>query len=88
MATSFVQQETWARLVFDISVAAFVVGEFSQAVKQRRGASRADLRGEVVFRVLFFVGAGGHRQRAAGPLAAPRQNRPRLPMNAGTLPGT
>jgi protein-S-isoprenylcysteine O-methyltransferase Ste14 len=50
------QQETWARLVFDISVAAFAVGEFSQAVKWRRGASRTDLPGEVVFRVIFFAG--------------------------------
>jgi len=49
------QQETWARLVFEISVAAFAVGEFSQAVKWRRGASRTDLRGEVVFRI-FFAG--------------------------------
>lgn len=51
-----VQQETWARLVFDMSVAAFAVGEFSQAVKWRRHASRTDLRGEVVFRVIFFAG--------------------------------
>jgi protein-S-isoprenylcysteine O-methyltransferase Ste14 len=32
------------------------VGEFSQAVKWRRGASRTDLRGEVVFRAIFFAG--------------------------------
>lgn len=50
------QQETWARLVFYISAAAFAVGEFSQVVKWRRDASRADLRGEVVFRVIFFAG--------------------------------
>ena len=56
MATPLMQQETWARLVFDFSVAAFAVGEFSQAVKRRRGASRTDLRGEVVFRMIFFAG--------------------------------
>ena len=56
MATPYLQQETWARLVFYISAAAFAVGEFSQAVKWRRGASRTDLRGEVVFRVIFVAG--------------------------------
>jgi protein-S-isoprenylcysteine O-methyltransferase Ste14 len=56
VATPLMQQEAWARLVFDISVAAFAVGEFSQAVKWRRGASHTDLRGEVVFRVIFFAG--------------------------------
>ena len=56
MATPYLQQETWARVVFGISVAAFAIGEFSQAVKRRRGASRVDVRGEVVFRVIFFAG--------------------------------
>ena len=54
MAMALVQQESWARVLFDISVAAFAVGEFSQALKWRRGASRTDLRGEVLFRVIFF----------------------------------
>ncbi|MDX6301765.1 MAG: hypothetical protein QOF53_2979 [Nocardioidaceae bacterium] len=39
-----------------ISVAAIAVGELSEAVKWRRGASRVDLRGEVVFGVIFFTG--------------------------------
>jgi protein-S-isoprenylcysteine O-methyltransferase Ste14 len=56
MATPFMQQEGWARLVFGISVAAFAVGEFSQAVKWRRGASRTDLQGELAFRAVFFAG--------------------------------
>jgi protein-S-isoprenylcysteine O-methyltransferase Ste14 len=56
VATPYLQQEAWARLVFDISVAAFLAGEFSQAVKWRRGASRTDLRGEAAFRVVFFAG--------------------------------
>jgi len=56
VATPFLQQAAWARVVFDLSVAAFGVGELSQAVKWRRGASRADLGGEVVFRLVFFVG--------------------------------
>jgi len=56
VVTSYLRQETWARLVFDISVAAFAVGEFSQAVKRRHGASRTDLRGEVAFRVVLFAG--------------------------------
>jgi hypothetical protein len=56
MVAPFIQQSDWARLVFGISLAAFAVGEFSQAVKWRRGASRADLRGEVAFRIVFFAG--------------------------------
>ena len=56
MAAPYMQQEAWARLVFYISVAAFAVGEFSQAVKWRRGASRTHLLDEVVFRVIFFAG--------------------------------
>jgi protein-S-isoprenylcysteine O-methyltransferase Ste14 len=56
VATPYMQQETWAHLVFDISIAAFAVGELTQAVKWRRGASRTDLRGEVAFRVVFFAG--------------------------------
>jgi protein-S-isoprenylcysteine O-methyltransferase Ste14 len=43
-------------MTFSVSVAAFAIGEFSQAVKRRRGASRADVHGEVVFRVVFFAG--------------------------------
>jgi protein-S-isoprenylcysteine O-methyltransferase Ste14 len=50
------QQEAWARLVFYVSLAAFAVGEFSQAVKWRRGASRAPLFDELVFRAVFFAG--------------------------------
>lgn len=42
-------------MVFGISVVAFAIGELSQAVKRRRGASGADLRSEVAFRVCFFA---------------------------------
>jgi protein-S-isoprenylcysteine O-methyltransferase Ste14 len=56
VAVPFLQQEAWARVGFGFSVAAFAVGEFSQAVKWRRGASRVDLRGEVMFRLVFFAG--------------------------------
>jgi len=56
VAMPVTQQEAWARLAFYISIAAFAVREFSQTVKWRRGASRTDLRGEVVFRVVFFAG--------------------------------
>lgn len=55
MTVRYLEGETWARLVFGISVAAFVVGEVSQAFKRRPGASRADLRGEVLFRLVFFA---------------------------------
>jgi protein-S-isoprenylcysteine O-methyltransferase Ste14 len=53
VAAPYMQQEAWARLVFYISVAAFAVGELSQAVKWRRGDTRTDLLGEVAFRVIF-----------------------------------
>jgi protein-S-isoprenylcysteine O-methyltransferase Ste14 len=56
VATPLVQQDAWARLVFGISLAAFAVGELSQQVKWRRGASPTDVRGELVFRVIFFAG--------------------------------
>jgi protein-S-isoprenylcysteine O-methyltransferase Ste14 len=49
------QQEPWARLVFSISIAAFAVGEVSQAVKWRRDATHTDLLNEVGFRVIFFA---------------------------------
>ena len=41
--------------VTDVSVAACAVGQLSQAVKRRRGASRTNIRGEVVFRMIFFA---------------------------------
>jgi protein-S-isoprenylcysteine O-methyltransferase Ste14 len=45
-----------ARIVFEVSVGAFVVGELWQAFHVRRGATRADLRAEILFRVMFFSG--------------------------------
>jgi len=56
VATPYLEQEAWARLVLDISVAAFAVGEFSQAVKWRRGGSPMDVRGEVALRAILFAG--------------------------------
>jgi protein-S-isoprenylcysteine O-methyltransferase Ste14 len=56
MVAPFIQQSEWARLVFGCSLGAFVVGELSQAMKWRRGASQVDLLGEVLFRLLFFTG--------------------------------
>lgn len=56
MTAPYIQQAVWTGVVFGISVAVFAVGEFSQTVKWRRGASRVDLRGEVLFRLLFFAG--------------------------------
>ncbi|HEY3408200.1 MAG TPA: isoprenylcysteine carboxylmethyltransferase family protein [Propionicimonas sp.] len=51
----FVQHEAWAMLVFELSVAAFAVGELLQAVKWRRAASAVDLRGEIVYRLVLFA---------------------------------
>jgi protein-S-isoprenylcysteine O-methyltransferase Ste14 len=52
----FVRQSDAARLVFELSVGAFVVGELSQALRVRRGATRSNLGAEAVFRVIFFGG--------------------------------
>ncbi len=52
----YVQQANAAGRVFDVSVVAFVVGEFSQVWRVRRGATRANLGGEALFRVMFFAG--------------------------------
>ena len=43
-------------VVFQISVGAFVVGELWQGLHMRRGATRADLRAEVLFRLMFLGG--------------------------------
>lgn len=55
MVAPYVQQETWARVVLVASAAAFAVAELRQAMKRRSGATRADVRGEVAFRVVFFA---------------------------------
>lgn len=57
MATPpFVQQSAAAAGVLSITVAAFAVGEFSQVVRRRPGARTVDLRGELLFRLVFFAG--------------------------------
>ena len=55
MLTPYVQQAPTARLVLEISVAAFVVGEISQLLR-RRSATPANLGAELLFRALFFGG--------------------------------
>jgi protein-S-isoprenylcysteine O-methyltransferase Ste14 len=45
-----------ARIILDISIGAFMVGEFWQAIHVRRGATRDNLRAEILFRVMFFAG--------------------------------
>ena len=49
-------QTNFARVVFEVSVGAFVVGEVWQGFQVRRGATRVDLRAEILFRVMFFGG--------------------------------
>lgn len=44
-----------ARALFAVSVGAFVVGELRQTLHVRRGARRAELRAEIVFRATFFT---------------------------------
>lgn len=52
----YLQHAHTARVVFGMGVAAFAAGEFSQALRWRRGASHADLVGEIIFRLVFFAG--------------------------------
>jgi protein-S-isoprenylcysteine O-methyltransferase Ste14 len=54
--TPYVQQSNVARLVLDVSVGAFVVGELLQVFRVRRGATRSNLGAEGLFRALFFGG--------------------------------
>jgi len=52
---SFGELPDVARVVLVVSAGAFVTGELVQAFRTRRGVKLADVRGEVVFRVMFFV---------------------------------
>ena len=52
----FVQRSDAARLVFALSVGAFVVGELFQALRVRRGGTRAGLVAEALFRAVFLAG--------------------------------
>lgn len=52
----YVQQSDVARFVLDVSVGAFVVGELSQVLRVRRGATRSNLGAEALFRAMFFGG--------------------------------
>jgi protein-S-isoprenylcysteine O-methyltransferase Ste14 len=56
VSSSYLSQSHLAGLVFDISVAAFMVGELSQALRSRRGGTPADLPAEAIFRAGFFAG--------------------------------
>lgn len=56
MPVPYVEQSSLARIVLTVSVGAFVAGELSQGFRVRRGASRVDLRAEVVFRAMFLGG--------------------------------
>ncbi len=52
----YVEQSHLASTVFASSVAAFLVGELSQVLRVRRGATSVDVRAEVLFRAMFFAG--------------------------------
>jgi protein-S-isoprenylcysteine O-methyltransferase Ste14 len=53
--TAYLEDASWARLVFGLGLGAFLLGEASQALKGRRGAAVADVRSEVAFRILFVA---------------------------------
>jgi protein-S-isoprenylcysteine O-methyltransferase Ste14 len=54
--TPYVQHSDAARIVLNISVGAFVLGEISQALRVRPGATRTSLAAEALFRAMFFAG--------------------------------
>ncbi len=56
VATPYTAESHVALLALDVSLAAFALGELSQAWRLRRSASRADLRAEVIFRVILLGG--------------------------------
>jgi protein-S-isoprenylcysteine O-methyltransferase Ste14 len=56
VATPYIQQSHGAVVVLSITATAFVAGELWQAFRLRRGVAPAGAVGEVLFRLLFFVG--------------------------------
>jgi protein-S-isoprenylcysteine O-methyltransferase Ste14 len=54
VVTPFIQQSHGAVVVLSTGVAAFSAGELRQAFRRRPGGRRADLRAEVLFRLLFL----------------------------------
>jgi protein-S-isoprenylcysteine O-methyltransferase Ste14 len=54
--TPYIHQSHGAVVVLSISVIAFSAGELGQAFRLRRGVAHASVLGEVVFRLLFFIG--------------------------------
>jgi protein-S-isoprenylcysteine O-methyltransferase Ste14 len=65
----YVQQASTARLLLDVTVGAFILGEVAQSLRVRRGATRASLGAELLFRVMFL---GAVLLVAAGRALAPR----------------
>jgi protein-S-isoprenylcysteine O-methyltransferase Ste14 len=56
VATPYVQQSHGAVVVLSTTAIAFSAGELWQALRLRRGVAPASAVGEVLFRLLFFVG--------------------------------
>ena len=56
MAVPFFLASNVTGVVFDASVVAFLLGELQQALRVRRRGSVSSVRGELVFRVVFFAG--------------------------------
>jgi protein-S-isoprenylcysteine O-methyltransferase Ste14 len=50
------EQSDLARIVLDVSIGAFMVGELWQTFHVRRGATRENLRAEILFRAMFLSG--------------------------------
>lgn len=56
MAVPFFPASNVTGVVFDASVVAFLLGELQQALRVRRRGSVSSVRGELVFRAVFFAG--------------------------------
>ena len=56
MSVPYEELSNSAHLVFVVSIGAFAAGELLQAFRSRRSATRADMRAEILFRVMFFAG--------------------------------
>lgn len=56
MLTPYLQQAPAARLILELTIAAFAVAEFLQAMRVRRGAIRTNPGAEVWFRAIFIGG--------------------------------
>jgi protein-S-isoprenylcysteine O-methyltransferase Ste14 len=54
VVTPYVEQETWARVVFGVSIAAFTLGELSRSFRSHPEGTHSNIWAETVFRLIFY----------------------------------